>query len=43
MDSQIYNHVNWNKVTAPKHYGGLGISEAKLSNVAMLGKLLLQK
>lgn len=32
--------VNWNMVSLPKMHGGLGIREARLSNTAMLGKLV---
>lgn len=38
--SQTCNHVNWNKVTNPRRFGGLGLREARLGNVAMIGKLL---
>lgn len=32
--------VNLDMVTRPKLHGGLGIKEARLSNAAMLGKLI---
>nr|KYP43379.1 Putative ribonuclease H protein At1g65750 family [Cajanus cajan] len=31
--------VNWDKIALPKNYGGLGVKEATLSNISMLGKL----
>nr|ABN08647.1 hypothetical protein MtrDRAFT_AC157891g20v2 [Medicago truncatula] len=34
--SQTCNHVNWNKVTNPRRFGGLGLREARLGNVAMI-------
>ena len=30
----------WNMVTTPKHFGGVGIREARVTNVALLGKLV---
>jgi hypothetical protein len=38
--SRTWNHVNWNMVTTPKRFGGLGIREARLTNLALLGKLV---
>lgn len=32
--------VNWNTITCPRSHGGLGLREARLSNTAMLGKLV---
>jgi len=32
--------VNWNKVTTPKHLGGLGIRTARETNTSLLGKLV---
>ena len=38
--SRTWNHVNWNMVTTLKRFGGLGIREVRLTNLAMLGKLV---
>lgn len=38
--SRTWNHVNWHIVTTPKRYGGLGIRDARLTNYALLGKLV---
>jgi len=38
--SRTWNHVNWNMVTTPKRFGGLGICEARLTNLTLLGKLV---
>jgi len=38
--SQTWNHVNWNMVTTPKRFGGLGICEVRLTNLALLGELV---
>ena len=35
-----WNLVKWATVTSPKKYGGLAIREARLSNIALLGKLI---
>lgn len=32
--------ISWQKVSLPKRFGGLGIRQARLTNVAMLGKLV---
>lgn len=32
--------VSWDKVMAPRNIGGLGIHPARLSNIAMLGKVV---
>ena len=34
------NLVNWQKVTSPKHLGGLGIRSARETNISLLGKLV---
>jgi len=34
------NLVNWQKVTTPKHLGGLGIRSARETNISLLGKLV---
>ena len=34
--SRTWNHVNWNIVTTPKRFGGLGIREGRLTNLALL-------
>lgn len=31
--------VNWDTVTKPKIYGGIGVQDARLTNLALLGKL----
>lgn len=33
------HHLNWNKVAAPKTFGGLGIRKAKLVNACFMAKL----
>ena len=38
--SRTWNHVNWNTVTTLKCFGGLGIREVRLTNLALLGKLV---
>jgi hypothetical protein len=38
--SRTWNHVNWNMVTTPKRFNGLGIREARLTNLALFGKLV---
>jgi hypothetical protein len=38
--SRTWNHVNWHTVTTPKRFGGLGIREARIINVSLLGKLV---
>lgn len=32
--------VNWDIVTWPKHDGGLGIRDSRLTNISLLGKLI---
>ena len=32
--------VNWKEVTKPKKVGGLGMREARLTNISLLGKLV---
>ena len=41
--SRTWNYVHWNMVTTPKRFGGLGIREARLTNLALLGKLVWNK
>jgi hypothetical protein len=38
--SQKWNIVKWSIVTSPKKFGGLSIKEARLSDFALLGKLV---
>ena len=33
------NLVNWETISSPKRYDGLGIQEARLMNVSIMGKL----
>lgn len=39
-DGRGIHLVNWNTVSSPKQYGGLGVREARISNTALLGKLV---
>lgn len=39
QDGKSLHFVNWDQVTAPKHYGGLGIKLTRQQNIALLGKL----
>ena len=32
--------MNWDQVTKPKRYGGLGIREARQTNIALLSKII---
>ena len=36
--SRTQNHVNWNMVTTLKRFNGLGIREARLTNLPLFGK-----
>jgi len=38
--SQTWNHVNWNMVTTPKRFDDLDIREDRLTNLALLDKLV---
>lgn len=35
-----WNLVNWETLTSPKKYGGLDIRDTRITNVALLGKLI---
>ena len=37
-----FNLVNWKTVTQAKSHGGLGVREARITNIAMLGKLVAE-
>jgi len=39
-NNKCVHHVNWQKVTTPKQYGGLGIRTAREANTSLLGKLV---
>lgn len=39
-NSKGLNLVNWDTVTKPKQFGGLGVRQARDSNTALLGKLV---
>lgn len=38
--SRTWNHVNWEFVTSPKRYEGLGIRDARIANISLHGKLI---
>lgn len=35
-----FNLVNWDNITLPREYGGLGTTDTRLRNIGLLGKLV---
>ena len=38
-EGRSWNLVSWRMITKPKKFGGLGVREAQLINISLLGKL----